>query len=208
MKDKALIEQATAWAQALLSNQKIEPNDDLFEMGATSLVLVQLTQKIEKETGVRVPVEVFMSSPTLDYIHNYVVEALESKNAISNKCIGDDSQLKNMPNYQAKNNDPLKNEFHKGSSVIDFFSDEGRKKLKAEHLNLRNVKGGEYFPLPAINNGLPDPNFRSTQRQFASGVISSEQFFSFLSLLRASPNEAGEMKYRYPSAGSSYSVQV
>ncbi|MED0940710.1 beta-ketoacyl synthase N-terminal-like domain-containing protein, partial [Bacillus mobilis] len=52
--------------------QKIEPVDNVFDLGATSLTIVNITQKIQQNYGVSVPVEVFLESTTIKDIIQYI----------------------------------------------------------------------------------------------------------------------------------------
>ncbi len=68
-----MVEIITAYLESALGITKINPDEDLFDIGVTSLTLVQISQKIYEQQGVKVPVEVFLDEPTIAAIAHYVV---------------------------------------------------------------------------------------------------------------------------------------
>ncbi|MET0335926.1 MAG: amino acid adenylation domain-containing protein, partial [Rhizobacter sp.] len=62
---------AALMAQALRVDT-VQADGDLFDMGATSLTMVQVVERIQQEYGVAVPVDVFLDAPTVHTIATYV----------------------------------------------------------------------------------------------------------------------------------------
>ncbi|HTF96489.1 MAG TPA: ACP S-malonyltransferase [Cellvibrio sp.] len=58
--------------------QEIKSTDDLFDMGATSLTLVKLAQKVKQSEGIEIPVEIFLENPTIAGISSYVANKLNA----------------------------------------------------------------------------------------------------------------------------------
>ena len=62
--------------EKVLDISEIKADDDLFDLGATSLTMVQIVDQIDKLYGIHVPVEVFLDDPTLRAIARYLGKEL------------------------------------------------------------------------------------------------------------------------------------
>ena len=56
----------------VLDIKGLSPEDDLFEIGATSLTMLQIVEQIQKDYDVSVPVEVFLEQPTITAVTDYI----------------------------------------------------------------------------------------------------------------------------------------
>lgn len=55
-----------------LALREVDGDSDLFDLGATSLTMVQVVDNLHRSFGVEVPVEIFLENPTIDGIADYV----------------------------------------------------------------------------------------------------------------------------------------
>lgn len=55
----------------------VNEESDLFDIGATSLTMAQMVEKIQKDYGVQVPVDVFLDQPNIKAVTDYVCGRLE-----------------------------------------------------------------------------------------------------------------------------------
>ncbi|HBV96367.1 MAG TPA: polyketide synthase, partial [Desulfotomaculum sp.] len=67
------------YLEKVLDTAKIAFEDDLFDLGATSLTMVRMVEMIHKKYGVSIPVEVFLNDPTINAITRYLCEKLDEK---------------------------------------------------------------------------------------------------------------------------------
>ena len=68
-----IINELTGYFTGLLGIEGITPGDDLFDIGATSLTMVQIVEKIQKAYGVSILAEVFLDEPTINAIADYII---------------------------------------------------------------------------------------------------------------------------------------
>ncbi|MEJ2117087.1 MAG: phosphopantetheine-binding protein, partial [Alphaproteobacteria bacterium] len=67
-------EQIINYAVSILQCGQLTADADLFDLGATSLSLVNMAEWIRKQYGVEVPVDVFLDEPTVRHIVGYLIE--------------------------------------------------------------------------------------------------------------------------------------
>lgn len=72
-----ITEQLGEWAIATLGIPRLTHGDNLFDLGATSLTLVQLVEVIERRYGISVPVDVVLDTPDIETIAGYVHAQME-----------------------------------------------------------------------------------------------------------------------------------
>lgn len=63
----------------VLDINAIALDEDLFDLGATSLTMVQLAEEIDKQYGISIPVDVFLNDPTINGITDYLNKELKDK---------------------------------------------------------------------------------------------------------------------------------
>ncbi|WP_075185106.1 amino acid adenylation domain-containing protein [Teredinibacter haidensis] len=64
---------------SLLDIDVLEVDEDLFELGATSFTMVQMVEKIQDRHDINIPVEVFLDSPTVSAIADYLETSLSTR---------------------------------------------------------------------------------------------------------------------------------
>ena len=91
--------------EALESNEEISENDDIFDLGATSLTLMTITQLISERYGVAIPVEVFLSTPTIKDVVKYIKDMQMGGEVCttpeSNSSIGSGVEKEELNNIEA-----------------------------------------------------------------------------------------------------------
>ena len=65
-------DELTTLVKRRLSLQTLAPDDDFFELGCTSLTIIQLAKEIEKLTAVKIPMEVFLENATIAGLTRYL----------------------------------------------------------------------------------------------------------------------------------------
>ena len=68
---------ASIWAQGLRRDQ-IGVDQDFFTLGGTSVLAVEICVRIEKETGVEIPLATFFEAPTIERLAPYVARVREA----------------------------------------------------------------------------------------------------------------------------------
>ena len=71
----AMVEDARAWLADVLGAPTVSDADNLFDLGATSLTLVQLVDRMEGRHGHAIPVDVFLDDPTLAGLSRHLAAA-------------------------------------------------------------------------------------------------------------------------------------
>jgi amino acid adenylation domain-containing protein len=84
-KQDKLISELVGMFSELLNITKIQANDDLFDLGATSFTIVQVVEKIQNRHGVVIPVDVFLDDPNVAAIAAYVEKKCDNKINSSSK---------------------------------------------------------------------------------------------------------------------------
>ena len=175
---------------------EIDPGLDLFELGATSLTMVRVAQRIHKAYDLRIPIEAFLSNPSVNTLAQFI------KNQPSGGAVAGEADSDDIPVS------PKVEEKISGPSNVDFFSEEQRESFKQKALNLRKSSRHE------TRIFLEDHKFeasdylrRSSHVSFLRKPVPFRSFSQFLSLLKQVLIQ-GHPKYLYPSAGKTYAVQT
>lgn len=122
---KQIIKQAiTRYLEAEMASSDIDPGEDLFDLGVTSLTLVRISQKIFEHQKVKVPVEVFLDKPTINAISAYVAaqkydieSQVKEQNVIAQTPMQD---LKHIPLPDSNITDVV---FHDFAETADFIQE-------------------------------------------------------------------------------------
>ncbi len=180
---EAFIAGLQAYFIELLELDSLSPEEDLFDYGATSFTLVQAVHKIHQEQGVRVPVEVFLDSPTVASVARYVQEKrtpLQRSKALQTAS----SQERSSP----------------ALPLSDTCNNEAPSEFKALQADSNN---------PNVIQ-LDKIDFQTEaylKSEIQSSAIHLEALGQFLSLLRE-VRVNDQAKYLYASAGGLNAVQV
>nr|WP_092067195.1 amino acid adenylation domain-containing protein [Dendrosporobacter quercicolus]NSL46456.1 amino acid adenylation domain-containing protein [Dendrosporobacter quercicolus DSM 1736]SDL51088.1 amino acid adenylation domain-containing protein [Dendrosporobacter quercicolus] len=70
---KALLE----YTKEITGTDELRIEDDLFDLGATSLTMVRMVEKIKNQYGISIPVEIFLDDPTIKAIVDYLCKQLQ-----------------------------------------------------------------------------------------------------------------------------------
>ncbi|MBN2535042.1 MAG: amino acid adenylation domain-containing protein, partial [Spirochaetales bacterium] len=76
----SIIDNIMEYLKEAVCIDEIDTEESLFDLGATSLTLVQIAQKLEKEEDIAVPIEVFLKEPTLHGLRKYLEKVFKDKN--------------------------------------------------------------------------------------------------------------------------------
>jgi amino acid adenylation domain-containing protein len=164
--------------------QQIDAEADLFDLGATSLTVVQAAQRIEEQFGVELPVDVVLAAPTVGAISRYVFGRMKPAAA----------------EVAATKTEP--------ETAVNFLSQEERDRFKQRRLHLRHDLGG--CPTVALTDAPVAAQLyrdRSSRYDYCAKPISFAAFSQLLALLRRYPS-AQRTQFCYPSAGGTYAVQT
>jgi amino acid adenylation domain-containing protein len=74
-----LTESISGYVREALQIETIDAADNLFDLGATSLTLVRLSQRLKESLNIVVPVDVFLDTPTVAAIAGYLHSKLASR---------------------------------------------------------------------------------------------------------------------------------
>ncbi|MER7165768.1 amino acid adenylation domain-containing protein [Micromonospora sp. NPDC000207] len=195
--DGALREMVTGLFADLLG-ESVDPAGDLWDQGATSFTMVQVSARLLERLGTRIPVAVLLDNPTVDGIVAHVsgvspaspaspASAASAASAPARATAGDDG---------ARDADPTTDE------VVDLLSPTERAEFAARRRHLREE--GTPVELPDLRVDHLWYRWRSSRRDLLDRPVSLASVASLLALLR--PDDGG--RRLYPSAGDTYGVQV
>ncbi|MBP2336652.1 amino acid adenylation domain-containing protein [Saccharothrix coeruleofusca] len=185
-----LVEQVREVFAEVLGAGELEVDEDLWDQGATSFTMVQVSARLLSRYGERVPVAALTAEPTITGIARVVGQRLGAAPPAP-----EPARATPVPAAPRPAGPP---------SEVDLFSAEERAAFRQQRWNLRRTAPGTRL-LPVEH--LPPPTEvyarRASRRDFLPGALDAASFARLLSLLRK-----GEDRYLYPSAGDTYAVQV
>ena len=196
----------------LMEAGEIGAGEDLFDRGATSMTIVQVVDGLEREHGVTVPVEVFLETPTIAGIADFIVSRTEA--AADESALFAEAEKEAMPAAVATEADAvadesaLSAEADKEATPAAVAMKVGAAAESAGKIALASTGGaGRAYRLPQAE--LPQFAYAPTSfgGSFGCAGISLARFGRFLSLLKGCSIQ-GEIKHLYPSAGGIYGVQT
>ncbi|MGK3980503.1 amino acid adenylation domain-containing protein [Sorangium sp. So ce118] len=195
----------------------VDADADLFDLGATSLTVVQASQRIQECFGVELPVSVVLATPTLGAVARHVVgqmtagarvppAAAPSAAAPPRPAATPAAAVAAPARAPAPAAGPSAGT--DAEAPLNFFSKEDRDRLKQRELHLRNDLAG----LPAVDllDAPAAPEVyreRASRHDYQPRPIPLAAFSSLLSLLRRYPS-GQRTQFCYPSAGGTYAVQT
>ncbi|WP_174952637.1 amino acid adenylation domain-containing protein [Burkholderia lata] len=177
-----------------------DPARELWEQGATSFTMVQVSGALRADYGVRLQVEWLTRDPSVAGIARMLQSHLAGAGPAAPSA-----PASPRPTVAAPQPEPARSADHERVDVLDpvakqVFLDAG--------LNRRaDLDGQARAALPPV--GLPQPWFawRGAQRDLADGVVSKAQLGRLLGLLASRRSGARDARL-YPSAGDTYGVQI
>ncbi|HEX6969582.1 MAG TPA: amino acid adenylation domain-containing protein [Micromonosporaceae bacterium] len=166
----------------LLDVTSVDPDADIWDQGATSYTMVQVSAALQQRYGRRVPVSVLLSDPTITGIAHAVL-----------------GEARPAPAAPAAEPEPR---------TIDLFAAEERAAFKQARPDLRPAEPDtRVLALPDHRMHPAHLRWRATHREFAPGPVPAADFARLLSMLREVELD-GRSRRLYPSAGDTYAVQV
>ena len=175
-----LIKSLSGHFTAVLGIAGISPDDDIFDLGVTSLNLIQIAERLQQQNNIAIPVEVFLDHATIRDIAAHIASAAAASAAGSKKSAVLPGAEKAERAAVAACSSPAPREPAGVHDVIE----------------LNSV----CFSAEAYEN-------RSCSRTFSSAPVPLRTFSQFLGLLKQEKVQ-GREKYLYPSAGGLNAVQT
>lgn len=201
---RAITRQLTHIAKQALSMEEIESDEDIFDLGATSLTLVNLSQKIQDVYGTTISVadlvDDFMAHPTIDWLSQKVYHTLKAADqehgpvasekiaAVPEKIEGHDTAAEPAKDEPPPGIAPLNGPYPVVKEILhrDTVIELAQTSFKAEHYALRTCRRG-----------------------FSDQTIPFQSFCAFMSLLKEQKIEGIDRpKYLYPSSGGKNCIQI
>ncbi|MEB7885634.1 non-ribosomal peptide synthetase [Serratia fonticola] len=178
----------------LIEGKALQPNQDFFEQGLSSLNVMQLVLAVKKRFGVDIELDTLLAKPTLDTLATLIDR--QRQTGEPNAPLVMQTQPAAQP--------PASNELSVLSSMAE------KQAFKRQGLNIRHLASND--DTIRAKAGLPEQfqreyNARRTVRAFDEAPLQKEKMLEWLSALNAMLIE-GEYRYLYPSAGGTYSVQT
>ncbi|SHO44487.1 non-ribosomal peptide synthetase [Anaerocolumna xylanovorans] len=68
-----------------LEEDHVEDTEDIFNLGATSLTIVNIAKRIQEEMDVDIPIDIFLDTPRIGEIGNYVIDHYVSLTEVSDE---------------------------------------------------------------------------------------------------------------------------
>jgi amino acid adenylation domain-containing protein len=182
-----------------LLGQPVAPDDDLWDLGATSFTMVQLSNLLAERYGVTVPVAALLDEPT--------VRGVVARIGPPRRAGDDRSSAGRPPAVQRRVSGNTAHEQPRSSATDLLFAADDRDAFKREHHELRPIDPAE--PLRDLPAAGADERYlrRRASRRDLDGAVPIESLAGLLGLLRVREVD-GRPRRTYPSAGETYAVQV
>ncbi|MFE9673016.1 amino acid adenylation domain-containing protein [Streptomyces sp. NPDC006259] len=185
-----LAEEVAAMFAHHLGVDTVDQARDLWDQGATSFTMVQVSAGLRQRYRQRVPVSALISEPTAAGIARILADRLG---------------LPARPEPAAA---PAVPEPRTGPGTVDMFSPQERDAFKAANWNLRRpAPGAHRVALPETTVHPAYYDWRGSRRDYRNTPLPAEALTRLLGLLREAPAEGGTRRL-YPSAGDTYAVQA
>ncbi|MEU8891947.1 amino acid adenylation domain-containing protein [Streptomyces sp. NPDC048442] len=194
----------------VLALASLDPEADVWDAGATSFTMVQLSVALKRRFGRRVPVAALVSAPTPAGIAKFLSGGTDQATEPRRGSSGPDA----VPSAEPQGQEPSA----QGSVAsvrtmntpgpVDLFSPEERDAFKQGAWNLRATGPGEQtVPLPRTGIAQEYYTRRSSRREFLDRPVDRASLSRLLELL-AEAHAGGREVFLYPSAGETYAVQT
>lgn len=183
----------------LLGVGTLDPDADLWDQGATSFTMVQVSAALQERGGRSVPVSALLDEPTVTGIARTVLGAAPAAETAAAPA---PAALDPAPVPVPAPAHPTAPE------SVDLLSAQELQRFKQARWGLRSRRPYESvvelrdtaFPVEALRS-------RATRRTFEAGAVSADALRGLLGLLREVEVD-GVPRRLYPSAGETYAVQV
>ncbi|WP_435122041.1 amino acid adenylation domain-containing protein [Micromonospora tulbaghiae] len=165
-----------------LLGETVDPAADLWDQGATSFTMVQVSARLHERLGTRVPVAALLENPTIDGIAAHLSP-------------GPPAPVPADPPPSAA----------PPPRTVDVLSPAERSAFAAARLDLRD--DGEAVPLSGERPARRRYRRRASRRDLLDRPVPLSTVADLLGLLRPLP-DGDRTRRLYPSAGDTYAVQV
>lgn len=201
-----LAEEIAQIASGLLDGLPVDPEQDLWDQGATSFTMVRISRTLQQRHGVRIPVSALLDTPTAAGIADRLARELGAAPAPAPQAqAGPAPQAVPAPAPQPAAPAPVP---AAAPQSVDVLSPEERAAFKDGRWNLRPPSPAEpAVPLPAPDAPAERHLARASRREFGPGPLPFAHLCALLDRLRASEADGRERR-GYPSAGDTYAVQA
>ncbi len=207
-----LEEEVTALFAKLLGAPRFSAGADIWDQGATSFTVVQISNALRQRYGRRVPVSAVVAEPTAHGIARWLAAELAGAATSASRTTSSPARApaasasRTTPTTPAP--PPPVAPPAPDDEPVDYFSAEAQRRFKERALGRRPRSDDERrLPLPPPAVAAPHYQWRASCRQLLDEPVPHHALASLLSLLAAAP--VGDRSRRlYPSAGETYAVQV
>ncbi|PJN02045.1 non-ribosomal peptide synthetase [Streptomyces sp. CB01201] len=188
----------------LIDIPEVDPTLDLWDQGATSFTLAQLSSTLRERYGRRVPVSALLAEPTVASMVRHLTGRSAGGTGTTEAAAAPAAPTAPAvvpgPADERPADDP--------ADSVEFFSPQARTEFKSAARHLRPQSDHEPI-LRLRGEQLPPERFeeRATRRDFDGGPVAHADFCRFLATLRQRP-EGHKPSRLYASAGDTYAVQV
>ncbi|MFF5805129.1 amino acid adenylation domain-containing protein [Streptomyces sp. NPDC012746] len=189
----AEVEPIAALFGELLDLPPVDPDTDLWELGATSFTMVRASRILLERYGREVPVSVLLADPTVT--------------AIAERLAGPRARTA-VPEPDVPRPGPEPEERAPVPERVDFFAADARERFKKGDFGQRPAAGGA--PRLALAGDRPTEGqrrWRASRRPVAGRRLTAALLGELLRVLARTGGETGAGAL-YPSAGDTYAVQV
>lgn len=170
----------------LLEVPEVKPDDDLWDLGATSFTMVRASAAIQQRHGRRIPVSVLLAQPTVAGIAADLAGTPGVPSAVEPDVV-----------------QPVE-----PSDGVDFFSATERAAFKAARHDLRAAAATEpIVELGAAPADLVERTARASRREFPRRPVELSELAALLATAAEHADSQGPLR-RYPSAGDTYAVRI
>ena len=194
----------------LLGLTAVAPAGDIWDQGATSFTMVQVSGVLQERYGWQVPVSALLADPTVSGIAAAVVELAGATEpaAVPGQAGGREPLPVRMPAAAVAAVPEPAAVPRADPPRVDFFSAADREAFKQARWDLRRpAPGAPVIALDGVPVAAEHLEWRASRREFAAGPVPAAAFGRLLGLLRESATD-GRRRRLYPSAGDTYAVQV
>ncbi|MFK4546968.1 3-oxoacyl-(acyl-carrier-protein) synthase/aryl carrier-like protein [Streptomyces tendae] len=197
-----LVDEIAAVFAEILGVPSIDTTEDLWDQGVTSFTLVQVSARLLRQYGERVPVAALVADPTVAGIAEVVGRRTGRTGAARTATrAGTDSAPAPAARTAEARPGP-------GPEPVDLFSPEERDAFKAARWNLRPADVREpVVALPRTDVGPDWYAWRGSRRDFLDEPLSAESLARLLALVSDSGRD-GAHRRLHASAGDTYAVQT
>ncbi|GIJ54822.1 hypothetical protein Vau01_023380 [Virgisporangium aurantiacum] len=167
----------------LLGVSTVDVHDDVWDLGATSFTMVQVSAALQKRHGQRVPVSVLLADPT--------VAGIAAAIGGGEPVVDEAATPEPVPDVPP--------------SDVDFFDPGSREAFKSARPDLRiAAPGTPVLPLDGSDVPAVYRDWRASRRRFGDRPLTYAELSALLGLLHETPDR----RRLYPSAGDTYAVRV